>query len=116
MLVEHFSLEWYLRMLGTVQQYSVVYRSFKHKALGGDTCGIYPLSSFLNHSCTPNTQIGFVNNTILITALTEIHDGDQLFIDYFQTLAPTTPRNPLLEAVYGFKCACNKCIRRAVWK
>jgi SET domain-containing protein len=99
-----------------MQQYSVVYKSFKHKGPGGDTCGIYPLSSFINHHCVPNAQVGFVNNTIVITALTDIRDGDQLFIDYFSGLSPTSPRNPLLEAIYGFKCTCSKCLRRAIWK
>lgn len=65
----------------------------------------------LNHSCDPNAFVTFpeANFCAYLTALREIHEGEQIFIAYVDVDDPVeVRRRDLLE--HGFVCRCQKCL------
>ena len=69
--------------------------------------GIWLLPSFMNHSCIPNAVKIYIGDICIVRAITDIPDGEEVFISYLPLkLYP----NPLgRNKVIGYKCVCKLC-------
>lgn len=78
---------------------------------------LYPLLSLLNHSCIPNcVTVGTSGNLAKrqLLAVTNIREGEQLFIDYNSSLSSLLKYEDrkALCAQRQFTCCCPKCLRK----
>ena len=69
--------------------------------------GIWLLTSFINHSCTPNVVRIYIGDVCIVRAITDISEGEEIFTSYFPlSLFPgVQDRSNFL----GFKCDCKLC-------
>ncbi|KAG5891483.1 hypothetical protein JTB14_004941 [Gonioctena quinquepunctata] len=76
--------------------------------------GIYPSSSFFNHSCAANCQFFFHGSNLIVRALANIQKGEECSICYngqfcsFSSVAKTE-RQRYLREVFCFNCYCIAC-------
>jgi hypothetical protein len=72
--------------------------------------GLFPLMSYLNHSCTPNAEVRYINGngSAVVIALKPIQVGEEVCVSYIDEEAPFEDRMEML-ASYKFKCKCEKC-------
>jgi hypothetical protein len=76
-----------------------------------EVMGVWPRTSILNHSCSPNT-ISYSHQGQLITVTTRpISKGAELTTNYLGDLlmSPVDVRREALEDTYGFVCKCYRC-------
>lgn len=75
--------------------------------------GLYPTVSLLNHSCDPNLELIFYNDTCAVRAIQNVNSGKELCIDYgyLYYVTPKKQRQLSLAAQYFFDCQCVACIR-----
>jgi hypothetical protein len=68
----------------------------------------------LNHSCRPNVDYDVLSEygIIVYTARDDIKKGEELFISYVDEHWSATKRNHILKSVHGFKCTCDRCVRK----
>lgn len=81
---------------------------------GGVTgTGIFPLSSFFNHSCAPNIVRITVENKLAFIVSRPIEKNKQLFVCYRDNFFETVKRDrqEALQKSYSFKCSCEACIK-----
>jgi len=75
--------------------------------------GVYPISSFYNHSCWPNisfkTNFGGVPQLEFFT-VSHIPKNGELTISYIDLLDSVTNRRDLLKDKYFFDCQCERCL------
>ena len=72
--------------------------------------GVYPLVSSLNHSCSPNCEVAYINDSkVLVLVKRKIAPGEELTISYVDTELTQSQRREELQEVYGFTCKCEKC-------
>src|SRR5690348_5100364 len=80
-----------------------------------EAVGLFPLSSYLNHSCDSNVgvkQPSYRGDILSFRAIKPIKAGDELTISYWEDPDVTTRRKELWRNFY-FKCSCVRCIREA---
>lgn len=73
--------------------------------------GIFPLSSFFNHSCSPNVIRVAVDNKLVFVVSRPVEQNCQLFVCYrsnFFECSKEKRQEELLES-YRFKCSCEAC-------
>ncbi|XP_052758517.1 SET domain-containing protein SmydA-8-like [Galleria mellonella] len=72
--------------------------------------GIFHLSSFLNHSCVPNTRNVFKNDyTMCVFASKDIEIGEEILTCYTGILWCTPVRRCHLKKTKNFWCKCRRC-------
>ncbi len=71
---------------------------------------LYSAPSLLNHSCRPNTLQLFNGRQLILKAVRDIGPDEQLFITYTDTLQLLSERQYVLQSVYNFTCACERCL------
>ncbi|KLO16793.1 hypothetical protein SCHPADRAFT_937655 [Schizopora paradoxa] len=78
--------------------------------------GIFPLASRLfNHSCAPNAIMAFTFEDngqpprMLVRALRDIKDGEEITVPYFDPALPYQRRQEICQFSYGFVCRCPLC-------
>lgn len=72
--------------------------------------GLYLLSSFLNHSCVPNTRNIFKEDyTMSVFATKDIGIGEEILTCYTGILWSTPARRCHLFKTKGFWCKCKRC-------
>ncbi|KAF8988618.1 hypothetical protein BGZ52_006674 [Haplosporangium bisporale] len=76
--------------------------------------GFYRVTSYMSHSCEPNTKIAFAehNDNMSVVATTDIKAGEELhvgFIDQKNGTLSTEQRRQELFQHYRFKCMCPLC-------
>ncbi|KAJ2821207.1 hypothetical protein FBU31_004980 [Coemansia sp. 'formosensis'] len=77
-------------------------------AIGHLCCPL--VSLLLNHSCLPNAAYSYTpSGELVVTALADIHSGDEVSLAYTDALQPRTQRRKELAAVYFFDCECIRC-------
>ncbi|CRK92827.1 CLUMA_CG006457, isoform A [Clunio marinus] len=74
--------------------------------------GIFPLSSFFNHSCSPNVMRITVENKLVFIVSRPIEENEQLFVCYRNDFMETSTesRKAELRTKYNFDCVCEACI------
>jgi len=70
---------------------------------------LYPLASFFNHSCSPNVRAVQHGLTLTLCAAREVAQGEELCIEYVDTVRPVGPRRAELKDLYCFDCSCERC-------
>lgn len=72
--------------------------------------GVYPRSSYFNHSCTPNVKKVRKGRTLEFVPMREIADGEELLISYLgdRSYNDGTERRAALKE-WGFDCMCAQC-------
>ena len=111
-------------MLSAVEARSLLYsiqcnahRIVSHKsgekaaALG---LGLFPLTSMMNHSCSPNAVHCFLIEAgrpprLIMRAIDIIDIGDELCYSYVNLYQSTATRRSQLSAAYSFHCICPRC-------
>ncbi|XP_006863296.1 PREDICTED: SET and MYND domain-containing protein 4 [Chrysochloris asiatica] len=73
--------------------------------------GIFPVISLLNHSCSPNTSVSFINNVASIRASQQIGKGQEILHCYgpHKSRMDVTERQQKLRSQYFFECNCPAC-------
>lgn len=72
--------------------------------------GLYPLSSFLNHSCVPNTRNIFQKDyTMSVFATKDIKAGEEILTCYTGFLWSTPARRCQIYKTKKFWCKCRRC-------
>jgi len=84
--------------------------------LNSEGAGLYELQSMINHSCEPNAEIKFKNNssTLTLVALKEIKFGEEIYISYLDGCELSRSRHSrqkVLKENYLFACECERCNR-----
>ncbi|XP_066256363.1 SET and MYND domain-containing protein 4-like [Euwallacea similis] len=74
-------------------------------------CGMFPSVSIMNHSCRPNVSNFFICDTIVVKALEDISENQEIFncygVDYRTT--SREERQKLCRSLYHFECKCEIC-------
>jgi hypothetical protein len=70
--------------------------------------GLWPMASFLNHSCNPNAFYYGIGRYLILKAIADIPKGNEIRISYIERM-PYDERNYTLQK-WGFKCDCPLCI------
>lgn len=68
-----------------------------------------PTLALANHSCSPNAVVVFDGRAISLRALTEIKQGEEIFISYIDSTQTRDKRRQELEYGYFFTCKCERC-------
>ena len=72
--------------------------------------GVYPLPSFINHSCAPNACKLLIGQTLFIRAAKDLEKGEEITLKYFDVTSPE-PERALQAKRFGIKtCACRRCV------
>ncbi|ORZ11334.1 MAS20 protein import receptor-domain-containing protein [Lobosporangium transversale] len=85
-------------------------RSIRDAPITGS--GLYRVSSYLMHSCEPNTKIVFSDHDhkLTIVATRDIQAGDELFVGYIKNGKLSTEQRRLeLFTKYRLQCMCPLC-------
>lgn len=69
-----------------------------------------PLTSAINHSCSPNAVIVFDGPKLSVRGLDSIKSGEEILISYIDSSAPFAVRQAELRDQYFFTCSCSKCM------
>ena len=74
--------------------------------------GIYPLLSYINHSCAPNALLELHGERRILVALQPISAGTEITMPYMHPSMMELPREirrRFLSDTFGFSCACSEC-------
>jgi len=76
--------------------------------------GTFPLTSMLNHSCSPNCSHHFIVRqgeppALVMQAIADINEGDELCYNYIPLYQSTERRRQQLSTAYSFTCSCQRC-------
>lgn len=69
-----------------------------------DSCGLWPLASYINHSCYSNASRSFIGDMMVVRATRDLAPNTEITFWY----QPPTGQQVNLEA-WGFKCNCVIC-------
>ncbi|KAL1516683.1 hypothetical protein ABEB36_000563 [Hypothenemus hampei] len=74
-------------------------------------CGMFPSVSMMNHSCKPNVTNFFICDTIIVKALEDIRENEEVFNCYGVTYRGMTKehRQKICRSLYHFECKCIIC-------
>ncbi|RDW89756.1 hypothetical protein BP6252_01788 [Coleophoma cylindrospora] len=75
--------------------------------------GLWPVASYWNHSCAPNVQKKRTGRMWRFWANNDIAKGQELCISYLggdERSMEVVDRKAQLKDVWGFDCACSKCL------
>ncbi|KAL2623501.1 hypothetical protein R1flu_003706 [Riccia fluitans] len=70
--------------------------------------GVWALPSFLNHSCSPNCSVMFVEKAMFVRASRDIATGEELTIAYCNLYETMENRQDSLKW-WNFRCKCDRC-------
>ncbi len=90
------------------------YLKVSESFLNSEASGLYELQSMINHSCAPNAEIKFLDNTNTLTlvCLKKIQPGEEIYISYLSECELESSRHTRQKALkenYLFTCECEKC-------
>ncbi|XP_046648250.1 SET and MYND domain-containing protein 4-like [Daphnia pulicaria] len=73
---------------------------------------IYPSASLMNHNCDPTVINSFQGNTLIVRAIRNVRQGDEVFNCYgpHYRRMRRSERVEALEAQYCFTCTCDSCL------
>ena len=75
---------------------------------GRRLCGVWPLPSFINHSCAPNCHRINVGQIMLVFASQNLPAGAEITMKYYDTLMPKKDRDAFASR-RGYMCNCARC-------
>ncbi|XP_026818652.1 SET domain-containing protein SmydA-8-like [Rhopalosiphum maidis] len=72
--------------------------------------GLYPVASFMNHCCVPNTMHNFDEKLqMIVKASLPIYKGQEITTSYTNLIWPTSLRHHHLLTSKQFICTCSRC-------
>lgn len=72
--------------------------------------GLYPVASFMNHCCVPNTMHNFNEKLqMIVKASLPIYKGQEITTTYTHSIWSTSLRQNHLLTSKQFICTCNRC-------
>ncbi|XP_077021604.1 protein-lysine N-methyltransferase SMYD4 isoform X2 [Tamandua tetradactyla] len=73
--------------------------------------GLFPVVSLLNHSCSPNTSVAFINTAATVQASQQIVKGQEILHCYgpHESRMDVAERQQKLRSQYFFECNCPAC-------
>jgi len=97
-----------------------IYRAMdKHVGhfLDNEGSALYPIQSWVNHSCVANTEVKFPyrNHIVGLVATKDIEQGEEIticYLDISEVQRCRYSRNKFLMEHYLFICTCEKCIEQ----
>lgn len=75
----------------------------------GVAAGLFPCSSFFNHSCAPNIGRAMSGRVVTFFAAKAIAAGEPVCLSYVDFKLPREDRVAKLFATYSFVCRCPRC-------
>lgn len=86
--------------------------------MNSEGSGLYEIQSMINHSCSPNAQIKFNDNssTLTLVALKAMKPGDEISISYLNECELDQSRHSrqkILRENYLFICECERCYKES---
>ncbi|GBF93793.1 hypothetical protein Rsub_06125 [Raphidocelis subcapitata] len=82
------------------------------RGAGGRSCvGLWPAFAYFNHSCLPSTVHYVVGERMVVRAVQDIAEGEEVTISFLgrQEFAPVGARQAVLRERWGFECTCERC-------
>ncbi|GLA27457.1 hypothetical protein AnigIFM63326_004664 [Aspergillus niger] len=73
------------------------------------SCGVWPLASYINHSCYSNVRRSFIGDMMIVRATQNLPANTELFFWYQQPSDSTSKAKQLNLKHWGFKCNCVIC-------
>ncbi|CAH0004316.1 unnamed protein product [Clonostachys byssicola] len=70
------------------------------------SCGLWPMASYINHSCDQNIARAFIGDFMVVRATRDIDSGSELKWRYYQTGQDNKKR---ADKHWGFQCDCVIC-------
>jgi len=85
--------------------------------LDNEGVALYPIQSWVNHSCVPNCEVKFPTKTHVLglIATRDIEVGEEIEISYLDLAdmqRSRYSRNKYLKEHYLFECKCPKCMEQ----
>ncbi|CBF71545.1 hypothetical protein AN6829.2 [Aspergillus nidulans FGSC A4] len=74
-----------------------------------ESCGIWPLASYINHSCDSNARRSFIGDMMVIRATRDLPDNTELTFWYESPLIGGSAAKAMDLQHWGFKCSCIIC-------
>ncbi|RHZ59930.1 hypothetical protein Glove_360g69 [Diversispora epigaea] len=73
--------------------------------------GVYPVGSFINHSCHPNSIVMYEGEKQIIKSIEDIDAEEEITISYIDAAVMNrTSRKNILKEKYCFDCQCSRCL------
>jgi len=104
-------------ILDTIDHIYEVMDSVVGHFMDNEGVALYPLQSWVNHSCAPNYEVKFPekNHRIGLITTKDVAEGEEIKISYLD-LADLSrsrySRNKYLKEHYLFECDCPKCLEQ----
>lgn len=73
------------------------------------SCGVWPLASYINHSCNSNARRSFIGDMMIVRATRDLPKDTELVFWYKAPLDNTSKAKPLNLKHWGFRCSCAIC-------
>ncbi|EYU22919.1 hypothetical protein MIMGU_mgv1a006005mg [Erythranthe guttata] len=73
--------------------------------------GLYPVISFTNHSCAPNSFVVFEGRLAVMRAMQHMPKDTEVLTSYIELSDSTMTRQKFLKEKYCFTCSCSRCIK-----
>lgn len=73
------------------------------------SCGVWPLASYINHSCYSNVRRSFIGDMMIVRATQDLPANTELFFWYTHPSDSTSKANQPNLKHWGFKCNCMIC-------
>ncbi|KAL2866146.1 TPR domain protein [Aspergillus lucknowensis] len=73
------------------------------------SCGVWPLASYINHSCYSNVHRSFIGDMMIVRATQNLPANTELFFWYTQPSDSTSNTKPPNLKHWGFQCNCVIC-------
>lgn len=74
-----------------------------------NSCGIWPLASYINHSCYTNARRSFIGDMMVVRATRDLPANTELTFWYKSPLDNDTKTKELDLRHWGFECSCIIC-------
>ena len=102
---ERYTFAWGSKGEETFEFDTTVFPAFK-------AAGVFPIASSLNHSCDPNCEVAYVENSdVHILAKRVVKCDEECTIAYVDPELDGETRREELRETYGFDCECDVCIK-----
>lgn len=73
------------------------------------SCGVWPLASYINHSCNSNVRRSFIGDMMIVRAARDLPENTELVFWYKAPLDNTSKAKQLKLKHWGFSCSCAIC-------
>lgn len=70
--------------------------------------GLWQQTSHCNHSCIPNAQVSLMGDLLILRAVHNIAEGEEIFVSY-GSLPDYAARQAQFQNIWGFTCQCPLC-------